>query len=181
MPHFKGTFRTGTAILLVAHYTAQQADVRVTDGVVHVEIHLELRRNVNFVLLVLGHRVTKRVVERMYPLYYYGRFGRNLCRDAVFGATVAKLVNGQFHLLACDKRGHLLVEQLYVKGIDVLEVLHAVFVVGDIFAVFVVHVQRDTQRRNSTRHKLDTQAITEGRLSTAAGTCNANKFDVFDV
>ena len=61
-PHLKRALSRGIAILAVANDTTEQADISKTDGVVHVDVDLELWRDVDFELLVLGDCVGKLVI-----------------------------------------------------------------------------------------------------------------------
>ena len=61
-PHLKRALCRRIAILAVANDTTEQADIGKTDGVVHVDVDLELWRDVDFELLVLGDCVRKLVV-----------------------------------------------------------------------------------------------------------------------
>lgn len=67
MQHLQRPLGTGS-ILFVTHDTTQQTYVGVAYRIVHVYIHLKLRRNVNLVLPVLRYGVAQLVVKRMYAL-----------------------------------------------------------------------------------------------------------------
>lgn len=94
VPHLERALGGGTAVLFVAHYATKQTNIRVADWIVHVKIHLELRRNKNLVFLVLWYGVTQLIVKGVYSLDDDRRIGRYLRRNTVFRAPVAELING---------------------------------------------------------------------------------------
>ena len=97
----------------------------------------------------------------------------------LFALPFLEIILGQFHLLSCEKRVELLIEQRDIEGIETLEVVVALSVSRGVVTVDEIVVERHHHRSAAVAHQLYGQSFAGGSLATRRR--SGNQYDTHAV
>ena len=83
----------------------------------------------------------------------------------IFTLTNLEIKARELYFLTVKKIGHVLIEALYIYGVEAFKVIIAVLILGRILAIFEIIVYLDRMRSHPVSTKLYRESVGEGRLA----------------
>ena len=177
VPHGEGMLYRRAPGLIVPYDSAKQPQITGGDTVMVIQVERQQRADIKPENQGFFHIFREHCrIQSMKALHNnHGILCQCQYLPCPFSAAGNEIEAGKLYAFPCQQMGHILPEQSYVNGIDVLQIQLPIRAGGDFIPVNVVVIQTHEDWFFPMDTKLGRQAMGRSRLTGGTGACQHNR------